>query len=60
LISIRPDIPIIICTGFSEKISQKKTKDFGIKGFLMKPIIKSEMAHMVRKVLDDAQEEPRF
>jgi len=55
LISIRPDIPIIICTGFSEKISQKKANDFGIKGFLMKPIIKSEMARMIRKVLDEAK-----
>lgn len=55
LISIKPDIPIIICTGFSEKISQKRAKDFGIKGFLMKPIIKSEMAHVIRKVLDEAK-----
>jgi PAS domain S-box-containing protein len=55
LISIRPDIPIIICTGFSERISKEKAPDFGIKGFLMKPVVKSEMAKMVRKVLDEAK-----
>jgi PAS domain S-box-containing protein len=52
LISIKPDIPVIICTGFSENISQEKAAAMGIKGFLMKPIVTSEMAQVVRKVLD--------
>jgi len=55
LISIRSDIPIIICTGFSERIDRGKSETIGIKGLLMKPIVKSDMAQMVRKVLDDAQ-----
>lgn len=55
LIAIRPDIPIIISTGFSERINQEKAETIGIKGFLMKPIIKSEMAKIVRKVLDEAK-----
>ena len=54
LISIQADIPIIICTGFSEKLNQKTAASIGIKGFLMKPIVKAEMAKMVRKVLDEA------
>jgi len=53
LITIRPDIPVIICTGFSERISQNRAAAMGVKGFLMKPIIKLEMARMVRKVLDE-------
>lgn len=56
LISIRPDIPIVIFTGFSEKISDEKAKLIGIKGLLMKPVVKSDMVHMVRKVLDEAKE----
>jgi YesN/AraC family two-component response regulator len=55
LIAIRPDIPIIICTGFSERISKEKAELYGIKGFLMKPVVKSEMAKMVRKVLDETK-----
>ncbi len=54
LISIRPDIPVVICTGFSERISQDRAAAMGVKGFLMKPIVKLEMARMVRKVLDEA------
>jgi PAS domain S-box-containing protein len=52
LIAIRPDIPIIICTGFSERTNPEKAAAIGVKGFLMKPIVKSMMADMVRKVLD--------
>ena len=54
LISIRPDVPVIICTGFSEKIDKNKAINLGVKGFLMKPVVKSEMARMVRKVLDES------
>lgn len=52
LMGIRPDIPIIICTGFSERLNPEKAADIGIKGFLMKPIVKADMAKMVRNVLD--------
>lgn len=56
LIMIRSDIPIIICTGFSEDVTDQKLKTSGVKGILMKPIIKSEMAKTVRRVLDAAKE----
>ncbi len=49
--AIRPDIPVIICTGFSERIDKERAASSGIKGFLMKPIVKSELGKMVRKVL---------
>lgn len=55
LLSIRPDIPILICTGFSERINKAQAEEIGVKGFLMKPIIKSEMAKEVRNVLDDTK-----
>ncbi|MBI9074018.1 MAG: PAS domain S-box protein [Desulfatibacillum sp.] len=49
---IRPDIPIIICTGFSERMNQKKAEALGIKGLLMKPVVKSELAREIRKALN--------
>jgi len=55
LIVIKPDIAIIMCTGFSERIDKEKSEAVGIKGFLMKPLVKSEMGQRVRKVLDEAQ-----
>ena len=52
LMKIRPDIPIIICTGFSERISEEKAKGMGIKAFAMKPLVMQDLAKTVRKVLD--------
>jgi len=54
ILSIKPEIPIIICTGFSERNNKKWADSISVKGFIMKPVVKSEMAQMVRKVLDDA------
>ena len=54
ILSIKPDTPIIICTGFSERISKDQAGNMGVKGFLMKPVLKSDMARMVRKVLDES------
>ena len=47
-----PELPIIICTGFSEKIDQAKAAQLGIQGLLMKPVIKAELARLIRDVLD--------
>jgi two-component system, cell cycle sensor histidine kinase and response regulator CckA len=52
ILSIRPDIPVIICTGFSEKVTMEKIDAMGIKGILTKPIPKSELAVVVRRALD--------
>jgi PAS domain S-box-containing protein len=55
LISIRPGIPIILCTGFSNDNDVKRAKAMGVKGFLMKPVAIGDLAAMVRKVLDDVE-----
>jgi CheY-like chemotaxis protein len=52
VLATRPDLPIIICTGFSENISEEKAKAMGIRAFVMKPLIKKEMALAIRNVLD--------
>jgi two-component system, cell cycle sensor histidine kinase and response regulator CckA len=52
ILSIRPDIPIILCSGFSETISPEEAKALGIREFLMKPILLGEIAVTIRKVLE--------
>jgi PAS domain S-box-containing protein len=54
LMKIRRDIPIILCTGYSKKISDETALDIGIKAFAYKPIVRADLANTVRKVLDDA------
>jgi PAS domain S-box-containing protein len=56
LLEIRPDIPIILCTGFSEITDENKAKALGIREFIMKPIVKDQIAKTIRKVLDEGKE----
>jgi PAS domain S-box-containing protein len=52
LLSIRPTLPVIICTGYSQTIDHERAKQIGIKAFVMKPILINEIADAVRRVLD--------
>jgi len=52
LMNIRADIPVILCTGYSERISKERARDLGIKEFILKPIVMRELAKTVRDVLD--------
>ncbi|MDA3789232.1 MAG: ATP-binding protein, partial [Desulfobacula sp.] len=51
LIKIRPDIPILLCTGFSETMSEEKAASLGIKGFILKPIVIKDLAQKIREVM---------
>jgi PAS domain S-box-containing protein len=52
ILEIRHDIPIILCSGYSEHISEEKAKKIGIRKFVMKPLEVKELAKTIRKVLD--------
>ena len=52
LISIRPDIPVILCSGFPENVDLEEVEKIGIKKFIMKPIGRDVIAKIVRAVLD--------
>jgi CheY-like chemotaxis protein len=52
ILNIRSDIPIILCTGFSEKIDEKKAKEIGATDYIEKPVDMLDFAFKVRKVLD--------
>jgi signal transduction histidine kinase/DNA-binding response OmpR family regulator len=49
---MRPDSPIIRCTGYSKKISKERARAIGINAFLMKPVALSDMAETIRAVLE--------
>ena len=52
MLKIRPDTPIILCTGFSEKMDEKKAKEIGAAEYVEKPLDKHDFAFTIRKVLD--------
>jgi PAS domain S-box-containing protein len=51
LLKIRPDLPIILCTGYSENLNEEEALAMGIKAFLMKPFSVKEIADTIRRVL---------
>jgi PAS domain S-box-containing protein len=53
LLAMRPDLPVIICTGYSEKITQEMIDRLGIRALILKPIIRDELLLTVRQILDD-------
>ncbi len=57
VLKIRADLPVILCTGYSERISEKMAQKVGIKAFVMKPVVTHEMAKTIRKVLGTVKEE---
>jgi len=52
LLQLRPDLPIILCTGFSHTMSPDKASALGIRDFLMKPVTYRDFAYTIRQVLD--------
>jgi signal transduction histidine kinase/ActR/RegA family two-component response regulator len=52
LLDIKPDIPVILCTGFNEDITEEKALAMGIQKFVMKPVIKNDLATTIRTLLD--------
>lgn len=52
MLGIRPDIPIILCTGFSDAVSYDRLRDVGIGDFIMKPILKHDLVSSISRLLD--------
>ena len=51
LMKIKPDLPVIICTGFSEQIDEERANEMGVSALIMKPVVISELAGVIRDVL---------
>jgi len=55
ILRIRPTIPVILCTGFSDLITKERIKSLGVRQILQKPLIRHEFALAIRKVLNEKQ-----
>lgn len=52
LLNIRPDIPIILCSGYADALDEDRIKDIGVQELVLKPFVFSELAEVARKVLE--------
>ncbi len=55
ILKIRRNIPIIICTGYHEDFAEEKAIEIGIKKYIQKPVIGSELAKIIRDIIDNDQ-----
>ncbi len=55
ILQIRPDIPVILCTGYSALVDEDVAKAQGIKGFAHKPFTINSLGKLIRQVLDEEQ-----
>jgi signal transduction histidine kinase/ActR/RegA family two-component response regulator len=55
---VRPDLPVILCTGYNESITEAKAMEMGIARFIMKPIVRDELAVAIRNTLADCRDSP--
>ena len=53
IVKIRPEIPVILCTGYNKMISDERAAEVNIRVFYMKPLDKRRLAKVIRKVLDE-------
>ena len=51
LLSIRSEIPIVLCTGFSEKVDPKKVRSMGLQELLMKPVLAPSLEAAINRAL---------
>ena len=52
ILHIRPGMPVILCTGYSEKISKSRAFEMGVRQFIQKPLSMSRLLLIIREVLD--------
>jgi len=55
MLAIRPDLPIILCTGFSQLVNEESAKAIGIREFALKPLSKASIGHLIRKIFNGSQ-----
>ena len=53
VVRLRPQIPVILCSGFSDLITPENAGEMGITTMLIKPVILAELAKTVRQILDE-------
>ena len=55
MLRLRPDLPIVICSGYSEALNLRSAQDLGIRDVIMKPVVTSELNRALRAALEGRQ-----
>jgi DNA-binding NarL/FixJ family response regulator len=47
----RPELPLLVCTGFSEGLTSERVQEIGVRGVLMKPVPRARLAQAIREAV---------
>jgi YesN/AraC family two-component response regulator len=53
ILDICPDMPVVLCSGFSELMNETKARAIGVRQYVLKPVMRIEIAQAVRRALDE-------
>jgi len=56
MLAIRPDMPIVLCTGYSEIMTEENARALGIRGYVMKPLTRKELGTVIHEALKPIQQ----
>jgi len=56
IIKVRPEVPVVLCSGYSNLLAENIAREIGIKAFVMKPLVLRDLANTIRRVLDQSAE----
>jgi FixJ family two-component response regulator len=56
LLAVRPDTPVILSTGFSDVLDERKAREMGVREFLMKPAGINDLKNAIRRSLEEEKE----
>jgi CheY-like chemotaxis protein len=51
ILQIRPDIPIILCTGFNEQMNEERARQIGVRHLIYKPVVRNTLAEIITQTL---------
>ncbi len=57
ILELRPDMPVVLSTGFSEDLDEQTVKAFGIQQFVMKPIVPKELEKAIHEAIDSGEDD---
>lgn len=59
ILKIRPTMPVVICTGYSARMSEKRCRQLGIRKLVSKPVNITYLSQLVRQLLDNREDDIR-
>lgn len=59
LLALSPDLPLILCTGYSEDVNEMRAREIGIKGYMHKPVASRALLELIAELLESGNQQAK-